>query len=117
MRGARSALSSASDPPLPWQVEEKSERVKEPPTITLLGPRFIEILVGDPYAACTKFSPLTEICDKGASAQDPKDGVLDASVRPCRDKRRSNQPPSGSRLSSCWCGRTLELRTTRAPAW
>eukprot|EP00854_Cymbomonas_tetramitiformis_P027400 gene27399-33758_t len=48
-----------------------------PPEITINGPREMEVSQGAGYVKCTEVSTLEDICDRGASAYDVVDGVLD----------------------------------------
>ncbi|GIM11176.1 hypothetical protein Vretimale_14689 [Volvox reticuliferus] len=53
------------------------------PRIALQGPRFVELVQNSNFDRCAYTSPFKSLCDKGAAAKDPRDGILDYRVTIC----------------------------------
>ncbi|KAK3254277.1 hypothetical protein CYMTET_36504 [Cymbomonas tetramitiformis] len=54
-----------------------------PPVITLVGQATLEVAQGEPYTKCSEASGLADVCDKGATAVDEADGILDSQILAC----------------------------------
>jgi hypothetical protein len=63
--------------------EEEEPPPNTPPALALTGPEEVEVTQFQSYTACTKFSRLTDVCDRGAAATDVVDGNLDDRVLAC----------------------------------
>ncbi|KAK3287096.1 hypothetical protein CYMTET_5378, partial [Cymbomonas tetramitiformis] len=62
---------------------EFSAQANTPPEVALVGVEVVSVLQHRAYARCGKGALLTEVCDRGASAVDAEEGVLDARVLAC----------------------------------
>ncbi|GIL59275.1 hypothetical protein Vafri_14181 [Volvox africanus] len=63
------------------EVEPRSE--PESPMMVLRGPRFVELQQNETYDRCPLSASFTAVCDRGARAEDPREGNLDRSVLVC----------------------------------
>jgi zinc transporter 1/2/3 len=57
-----------------------------PPTITLAVPGAVRITAGDVYDRCADSASITDVCERGATADDTKDGNLDRQVLICGNR-------------------------------
>ncbi len=62
------------------------QTVATPPTLTLVGPSTLEITAGDVYDRCSSTAALDVKCERGATASDTKDGIMDRQVYVCGNK-------------------------------
>eukprot|EP00854_Cymbomonas_tetramitiformis_P007736 gene7736-9201_t len=65
------------------QEEEDGEEGNTAPLITLVGPAALRVYKDAGYGRCPDQAPLDATCDRGASAVDDEDGVLDQEVLAC----------------------------------
>jgi hypothetical protein len=56
------------------------------PSISLLVPGSVQITAGDVYDRCGASAPMSEICERGATATDDQDGNLDRQVLVCGNR-------------------------------
>ena len=64
-------------------VQPTTPGLLQPPNLTLTGPTTMTITQGRPYDFCTPSSTLADLCDRGATAADATDGVLNNVIRFC----------------------------------
>jgi len=85
---------------------EKVIVVNQPPSLQLVGPARVEVMQFEPYAVCTPSSPLSAVCDRGATATDAEDGNLQARVLACSpDGARNRWDVKG--VSGCGVNTTV----------
>lgn len=75
---AAAARNNASSLPTPT--------VPVPPSISLLVPGPVQITAGDVYDRCADSAAITELCERGATADDARDGNLDRQVLVCGNR-------------------------------
>jgi hypothetical protein len=57
-----------------------------PPSISLLVPGSVQITAGSVYDRCADSASITEVCERGPTAEDPQDGNLDRQVLVCGNR-------------------------------
>ena len=57
-----------------------------PPSLSLVGPREVEVLQGTPYGACQHDAPVAMHCDRGATAHSPVEGDVSWTVAACAER-------------------------------
>lgn len=75
--GVASASRAASSP---------AAAVPTPPSISLLAPGAVQITAGAVYDRCAESAAINEVCERGATAEDAKDGNLDRQVLVCGNR-------------------------------
>jgi hypothetical protein len=60
--------------------------VAVPPSISLLVPGAVQITAGGVYDRCAESAAINEVCERGATAADAKDGNLDRQVLVCGNR-------------------------------
>lgn len=69
--------------------EETTVAADSPPSVTLVGGAVLQVDQYQPFAACTPWSPLSAVCDRGAVARDEEDGDLGGRVEACSTGREA----------------------------
>lgn len=64
----------------------KATKPPEPPTISLVVPGDVEVPAGSLFDRCSNDAPMTALCERGATAEDAKDGMLDSQVLVCGNR-------------------------------
>lgn len=57
-----------------------------PPSVRLLVPGSVQITARGVYDRCADSAVITEVCERGATAEDPRDGNLDRQVLICGNR-------------------------------
>ncbi|KAK3274238.1 hypothetical protein CYMTET_17570 [Cymbomonas tetramitiformis] len=71
--------------------EEPDEEPAVPPALALVGSARVTLPQGDAYVACTAESPVSSVCDRGATAWDELEGDLGALVLACSPDGERNR--------------------------
>lgn len=64
----------------------KAVKPPEPPSISLAVSGTVEVPAGTLYDRCSADAPMTVLCERGATAEDARDGVLDSQVMVCGNR-------------------------------
>lgn len=81
-----SAQSSAASSPATSSVRASAPAAPTPPSISLLVPGIAYITGATIYDRCADNAAITEVCERGATAEDASDGNLDRQVLVCGNR-------------------------------
>lgn len=84
--GGSSAAVSASSSATGNATAAKVAAAPTAPRLSLVTPGAVQIVAGQVYDRCADSAPMGSLCERGASADDDKDGNLDRQVLVCGNK-------------------------------